>query len=815
MIFARPFTLFVAAFFVAVSIFGYAFDGAAVDGALRFRESKHSTDTTTTKSFQGLYDFTYNQKKGTITLKVTRKDLDREFLYVHAIATGLGSNDIGLDRGQLGDGVVVKWVKAGNKLLLLQPNQRYRAITDNEPERKSVEQAFAKSVLHGFEIKKDSSDVYHIDLTPFLIRDAHGVARRLKTGGEGSYSLDKSRSVIWMENTRAFPKNVEFEALLTFNGTPSGRNIRSIAPDASSLSLIQHHSFVELPDEGYEPRAFHPRSGSFYTSYYDYSSPIGTPLEKRWITRHRLEKRNPKAASSPAVEPIIYYLDPGTPEPVRSALLEGARWWNAAFESAGYENAFQVKMLPEDADPMDLRYNMIQWVHRSTRGWSYGASITDPRTGEILKGHVSLGSLRIRQDYMLAQGMLEAPYKNGQESPKMLEMALARIRQLSAHEVGHTLGFAHNFAASARDRASVMDYPHPKYQLKDGKIDLSDAYDVGIGIWDQLTVQYSYGSPGANQTEEAYLDSILNKAKELQLDFISDSDSRATSGAHATSHLWDNGTNATEELDRIIEIRKVAMDQFGENNIPDGQPLSVLEDVFVPVYFSHRYQVEAASKIIGGMKYTYATKGDTDFEYVSKKEQKEALKGLAKTLEPDFLKIPEDLLAKFPPRAYGYYRDRESFKSETGVAFDPVAAATTSADFTLDLILNPTRLNRVAQQEIYGNNLELEDILTDLHSQVFENKNKGTYEELITNRLKELYLSKLLTLKFSERVNVNVKQEVLGNLTQITKELQSSKDETDQALLEMIRTADKHPERFKETPVSKIPDGSPIGSCGM
>lgn len=824
MIFTTPSKLIFAALLGSLSLLGHASLGANDFGELRFRESLpvvpwqagvQSTDTTKTKEFQGLFDFSYNQDKGTISLKITERDLDREFLYVHAIATGLGSNDIGLDRGQLGDGLVVKWVKAGNKLLLLQPNQKYRAITDNEQERKSVEQAFAQSVLHGFEIKKDSASTYQVDLTPFLIRDAHGVARRLKSGGEGSYSLDKSRSALWMENTKAFPKNVEFEALLTFKGTPSGRNIRSVAPNASSLTLIQHHSFVELPDDGYEPREFHPRSGSFYTSYYDYSSPIGTPLEKRWITRHRLEKENPQADSSPAVEPIIYYLDPGTPEPVRSALLEGARWWNEAFQSAGYENAFQVKMLPDDADPMDLRHNMIQWVHRSTRGWSYGASITDPRTGEILKGHVSLGSLRIRQDYMLAQGMLEAPFKNGAESPEMLEMALARIRQLSAHEVGHTLGFAHNFAASAKDRASVMDYPHPKYELKDEKIDLTDAYDTGIGIWDKLTVQYSYGTPSNNQTEESYLNSILNKAKELQLDFISDSDSRATSGAHATSHLWDNGTSATEELNRIIEIRKVAMEQFGEDNISDGQPLSVLEDVFVPVYFSHRYQVEAASKLIGGMKYSYATKGDTDFEYVSKKEQKAALKTLAKTLEPGFLKIPEDLLSKFPPRAYGYYRDRESFKSETGVAFDPIAAATTSADFTLDLILNPTRLNRVAQQEIYGNNLELDNLFDELHSQIFENKTSGTYEKLISNRLRELYINKLLALKISKNTNVNVQGSVLASMDQIKKDLQNSKEVTDQALLEAIRMAEKNPEKFKEVPVSKIPDGSPIGSCGM
>ncbi|MGB5981977.1 MAG: zinc-dependent metalloprotease [Nonlabens sp.] len=782
---------------------------------IRFRESVILKDSILNKKFKGLYNFSYNENEGTIELEVKKNDLNKDFLYVHALSTGLGSNDIGLDRGQLGGGVVVKWVKAGNKLFLIQPNLKYRASSTNLAEKESVEQAFARSVLFGFKIKSTKDEVHHIDFTPFLMQDTHGVANRLKSQGEGTYKLDKSRSALWMENTKAFPKNVEFETMLTFTGEPKGRNIRSVSPDAESISMIQHHSFVELPDDKYVPRKFHPRSGSFYTSYYDYSSPIGTPLEQRWITRHRIEKENPQAELSEAVEPIIYYLDPGTPEPVRSGLLEGARWWNQAFESAGYKNAFQVKMLPEDADPMDLRYNMIQWVHRSTRGWSYGASITDPRTGEIIKGHVSLGSLRIRQDYMLAQGMLDKPFANGVESPKMLEMALARIRQLSAHEVGHTLGFAHNFAASAIDRASVMDYPHPNYRLIDGKIDVSDAYDIGIGAWDRLAVQYSYGTPSAGQSVDDYLNSILEKAEDAQLDFISDSDARASSGAHASAHLWDNGSNAASELNRIVKIREVAMNQFSSNNIPDGQPLSVLEDVFVPVYYSHRYQVEATSKLLGGMRYTYAINGNPDFEYVSKKEQKKALYALMETLQADFLTIPKNVLKLFPPRAYGYSRDRESFKSETGVAYDPVAAALTSADFTLALVLNPTRLNRITQQEIYGNNLKVNEIMDTLTDHIFKGDVTDNYEQLILSRLKELYLTKLLTARNSNRINVNVKAEIINQLKKIKSELKETSAKNDAALLFLMQQAETHPETLKEIPVSKIPDGSPIGSCGM
>ncbi len=785
------------------------------DEVFRFRESELKTTLVPSSSqeFKGFFDFTYDETKGNILLEV--KDLNKDFLYVHALSTGLGSNDIGLDRGQLGDGVVVKWIKSGNKLLLVQPNLKYRAITTNEAEKRSVEQAFARSVLYGFEIKETKDGVHKIDITPFLMEDAHGVAARLKSRNEGSYKIDKSRSALWLENTKAFPKNVEFEAMLTFTGDPKGRNIRSVAPDASTVTVIQHHSFVELPDDRYEPREFHPRSGSFYTSYYDYSSPVGSPMEKRWITRHRLEKKDKQATKSEAVEPIIYYLDLGTPEPVRSALIEGASWWNQAFEAAGYMNAFQVKVLPDGADPMDLRYNMIQWVHRSTRGWSYGGSITDPRTGEILKGHVSLGSLRIRQDYMLAQGMLKEPFKNGVASNQMLEMALARIRQLGAHEVGHTLGFAHNFAASVTDRASVMDYPHPKYDLEGETISITDAYDTGIGKWDKLTVQYSYGQPAPGQSLEAYLQGLLELAYDHDIQFISDSDARDSSGAHANAHLWDGGSNAVDQLTHMLEVRKIAMNQFGLDNIPDGQPLSVLEDVFVPVYFSHRYQVEAASKLIGGMRYSYAIKGDPDFTYVPKNEQEDALKVLLSTLNPDQLTIPQHVLRHFPPRAYGYSRDRESFKSATGVAFDPIAAAMTSAQVTLDFLLNPVRLNRVAQQEIYGDNLTLSRIMKDLTNTIFKEKPSNAYEAAILARLKELYLNKLVMANNSNSINVLVKANVIQELASIKDRLNISKDFTDRALLQMIEIAEKHPEKIAEIPIVKIPDGSPIGSCGL
>jgi hypothetical protein len=769
------------------------------------------------KNYTGYFNFYYEEAQDKIYLEV--KNLDEEFLYINSLATGVGSNDIGLDRGQIGSERIVKFQKAGNKLLLIQPNQNYRAITDNELEKKSIEQAFAKSVLFGFKIEEENNGTYIIDLTPFLLEDAHGVAETFKRSNEGTYKLDTSKSALSLERTKSFPKNTEFEALLTFKGQPTGPNIRSVTPTASLVSVIQHHSFIELPDDGYKMREFDVRSGAISTSYLDYATPIQEPIKKRYIIRHRLEKKNPSAELSEAKEPIIYYLDPGTPEPVRSALLEGARWWNEAYEAIGFKDAFQVKMLPEDADPMDCRYNVIQWVHRSTRGWSYGASVIDPRTGEIIKGHVSLGSLRIRQDFMIAQALINQPFADRDDNfQPMLDMALARIRQLSAHEVGHTIGFAHNFAASANGRASVMDYPHPLVKLTNGEIDLSNAYAVGIGDWDKVTVAYSYSEFEKDQNEKEALNRILKAATFAGHRFISDADARAQGGAHALAHLWDNGKSASDELEHVLKVRQQAISNFSKDNIRNGEPYSVLEDVFVPLYFFHRYQAEAVTKVVGGLDYNYAVKGDDQLTVkpISPELQKEAFFTLLKSISVKTLAIPKEKLDLFPPRAFEYERSRESFNGKTGVAFDPISAASTASDMVLKLLLHPERANRLLLQssmdrEFIEQSMDLEMVLLRLSSSIYKTSDLN-YEDQVQQAINENVLKYIMNLAVSDASYFQVRAIANKMLLEIKKGLSSNRNVYSSYYISLIDQYLEHPEKFKLQVSPKIPDGSPIGS---
>lgn len=802
------------------------------------------------KSAKKISDFTEKMQKidgyiplywsaadGKMYLEISR--FNQEFLHQVSLPTGVGSNPIGLDRGQPGPTKVVFFEQVGNKVLLVQPNYEFRALSNNPAEKKSVEESFARSVLWGFKVEATEGTRVLVDATSFLLRDAHGVADTLRQTQQGAYGVDESRSAFYLPRTKGFPNNTEVEVTLTLatNGE-TGRLVGSVTPTARAVTVREHHSFVQLPDDNYKPRVFDPRVGMISTSFYDYGTSINEDLEKRWIIRHRLEKKDPNSNASEAVKPIVYYVDNGAPPEIRDALLEGASWWNQAFEAAGFRNAFQVKVLPPDADPMDIRYNMINWVHRSTRGWAYGNAVVDPRTGEIIKGVVTLDSQRARQDFLIGSGLSpqyanasmacdygflpDADYLASEQDAK--KMSLARIRQLSAHEVGHTIGLTHNFAASTYGRGSVMDYPAPMIEIKNGKLDFSNAYAVGIGSYDKWAIKFGYSQFNGN--EQGELERIIHDGVANGMLFISDSDTRPASAAHPLSNLWDNGSDPVEMLRYQMKVRRIGLDQFGLNNIPNGTPLSELENKFLPLYLHHRYQLTAATKTIGGVYYSYAVKTESGAnpmqvaEIVPAAKQRDALQAVLETIKPEELAISENILKIIPPLAYGYGSERsERFSKRTNPVFDPIGVAEIAADFTVSGLLEPNRAARLinfnARNKTNPSFKEVTDALINatwkapVSQNAFHALIQRTVQTVVVNRLMDLAAN----ANASPQVRATASEALRSLLATLKKSVVTGETATH------YRATAENIERFLERPVAPrlptsplaTPPGDPIG----
>jgi hypothetical protein len=781
------------------------------------------------QKLDGFFPLYADENGGRLWLEIPA--LNTEVLYSTGLATGLGSNDIGLDRGVLTGSRIVHFERAGPRVLMVQPNYRFRASTENETEARRVRDAFARSVLWSFAIGARTGDRLLVDATEFFVRDYNEMAGRLQPG---TYRFEASRSSIYFPGTKNFPKNTEVEAELTFvrgtggaaagggRGGGAGRffeGVGSVASTAEAASLRVHHSIVELPGPGFELRAFDPRAGFSAASWENYSALPGEEMTQRFIRRHRLKKKDPKAAVSEPVDPIVYYLDNGAPEPIRTALLEGARWWNQAFEAAGYRNAFRVELMPEGMDPLDIRYNVINWVHRSTRGWSTGGSVSDPRTGEIIKGVVTLGSLRIRQDFMLAEGLL-SPYQKGDENPpEMHKWALDRIRQLSAHEVGHTLGIGHNYYSSDAGRISVMDYPHPLVTLKpDGTIDHSEVYDLKIGDWDKIAIRYGYTDfpPGTN--ERAALQAILEEGHKRDLYYLSNQDL----GVHAQVDQWSNGTNAADELKRMLDVRRAALSRFGEQSIRMGAPMATIEEVLVPLYLHHRYQVDAASSAIGGLYYGYAMRGDgrEPFRHVPADQQKAALDALLATLKPSELALPASLLKLIPPRPGGYGMSRELFPRNTGGSFDAITPAVVAADLTVGNLLNGQRSARLVQQHALDPSLPgLDHVVDRIVEATFGAPTANAYEAEIARAVQRVVVENLMALTGNAAMP-QARAIATFKLRQIAERQPRTPDAATSAHLQLIAMDVK---RFLDRPappatlpsMPSAPPGAPIGDPGM
>jgi hypothetical protein len=789
------------------------------------------------RHLEGFFDLYWDEFSGDLFLEID--SWDTEFLHQVSLTTGLGSNPVGLDRGQLGSTYVLKAHRVGPTVLLVETTYRYRARSDNPDEVRAVAEAFAPSTRWGFKVEAQSGDRVLVDATDFFLSDAHGIAQRLKQARQGNFRIDRSRSVFYMPRTRAFPLNTEIETWLTYTSDEPGPLVRSTAASGDAVSMRVHHSLVQLPDDGYEPRPMDPRVSAFGISFHDYAMPIDQPLVVAWAGRHRLERKDPSAERSEAVEPIVYYLDRGAPEPIRSALIEGAAWWNQAFEAAGYIDAFQVELLPEDADPMDLRYNMIHWTHRSTRGWSYGGSVRDPRTGEILKGNVNLGSLRVRQDNMIGTGLVMpfvaemgmcdlgggpgfeylADVANGADP---VQMSLARLRQLSAHEVGHTLGFAHNYIASTyADRASVMDYPAPLVHITpEGTLDLTDAYGVGIGEYDKFAVKWLYSDFPDGTDEVAALEEIVQAGLRNGIRFISDRDARPAGAAHPLAALWDNGSDPVEMLEHEIEVRRIGLESFGEGAIRPGAPLASLEEVFVPLYLHHRYQLEATAHTLGGADYSYALRGDgqVPIEIVDGDRQRAALDAMLLTVEPAFLAVPEDVLQTIPPRAFGM-ASGELFSSTTSPTFDPFGIAASTSGFTFGFILQPQRMARLVEFNSRDASYPgLEEVVDRTLEVTWYAGAEGTpYLQQVRQATEREFLDRLMAQAGSDANVPQVRAILSAKVGELGDWLASRDNPTPHqalALEDIHRWQERSEGTTPASEASDLPPGSPIGQGG-
>jgi hypothetical protein len=713
------------------------------------------------------------------------------YLYQVSLRVGLGSATVGLDRSLQTDPTkILVFRRVGKRVLAEYENPMFRAASGTPDEQQAVRESFAKSTVWGGDILAEGqSGPLLVDLSGFLTRDVVNFPSFLQNESlsdkqKAVFKLEPNLSYPDVTTAQDFPENAEFDAMETFTSDKPGDEISAIVPEPRMVSIVVHHSLIRLPGPGYRPRLFDPRTGTidWLGPFADYSAPPNEAITYRFATRFRLEKTDSMAPRSPVKKPITFYVDKAAPEPMRSAIIQGIKWWSQAFDEAGFINAIDVQLLPENVSALDTRYNVIGWVHRQTRGFSFGQTIVDPRTGEVVRGSVRLGSLRFRQDRQIFEGLIGADKTGSGLGDDPIIISLARLRQLAVHETGHTLGLAHNFAGSTfDDRASVMDYPAPRIKIKDGKLDFSDVYKIGLGSWDKFAIKWLYSDAPPGAAEKLFLDSIVNEAYARGMRFVANDEGNALDSAQPYGNTWDDGPDAVAALQQVLNIRQIALAHFGLHNLLAGAPVSDLKRVLVPIYLFHRYEVVATVKLIGGIDFPYAVNGDGHeaSRPVPGAEQRRALKAALATLDPVQLDLPTSLINLLSSAQTGT-PDLQYTREVFGDAADPVfnlpLAADTAADITLKSLFQPARLNRIVDQSTRdASQLNLEEVLKKTIAVVFATPTESDHSAELQRRVRARFLIDIAKAQQDNKLSPTAAAVIKSSLAKLGHTLASQK----------------------------------------
>lgn len=766
----------------------------------------------------GFIPFYWDASEGRVLMEISA--FDQDVLYYVSAATGAGSVELPFDRGIM-ENSVIRFERAGRRVLVNQVNFDYRSVSGDAAHAEGVQASFPTSVLASLPVEAEEGGHVLVDATSLFMRDAANVEATLKRANQGSFKFDGTKSAFYPKRMKAFPENTEIETVATFSADNPGALVRNVTPDPRAMTMRIHHSFLKAPT-GYTPRAADPRIGVSAVRFHDYSKPFSQSPETAWVTRWRLEKKDPSSAMSEPKEPIVFYFDPAIPDPIRHAMKQGLLWWNKSFEAAGFRNAIEARDAPSDMDPMDIRYAYVLWINRDERGFSSGGTYRDPRTGEIIGSKTRMDSHRIRtvgnywDAYMgglpsdgsgitVADPDLLSQDRMGFMPAGQRDMVLLRQALLTAHELGHALGFGHNFASSLNDRASVMEYPTPRVKVVNGKLDLSESFMKSIGAYDTYMVRYSY-TPLPAMQEAASLDATIKDMRANGILYVPNTDPRWT--------WYDDRATPVENLQEAIAARRIMVENYGPGLLQPGEPIGSLRNIRLwMAYLHHRYAIESGLRYIGGMYENIVVKGESTppTEFIPAKTQREVLGLLLEAIKPDNLSLPESLLAQLTPDPGNNLEDLS-----TSDVFDQLRAARILSALVLEPLFDGARATRmVSLAARQPDTLTLPEMVDAVMAHTWNARPDGSVDGRALRRVtQQVALESMMILGGDDRASPEAQAYVLGQLDQLARDLEKRKD-SDSVTVAFYRQSARNILNYLDNPKARAPKSasSPWGDA--